>query len=387
MLKPANTVWFVLIALAALQTLSFAQPMLVPFSPINHPVSLPIEQRTQYRWNMGKGSWGESFVQGQMKRRGFKEIHEPKLPGGQGIDRIAIKRNAQGLIQEVKFLEAKTTNARPKLGQTKSGTQLSRNWLAKHIRAMSKSRDPAVRKLAMEIIAFRKQTNIPIEQWGELYHISTKTGKYTRYNPITKGVLSQNSIQRELIIIAKKIPSMKGWAMNTLANWDQISTQTMSGWLPQQPTHVSSKTVTKSILTTAKITNSAFRQLVKKAPIIVVVTVEGGFVAYDIYQYRKGKISTRQLQQNIITATAGTAGAIVGLKAGAAAGAWIGAPAGPWGVAIGGVIGGVVGGGAGYWGGSTISKSVTNQWYSSLDQALKEKVVNSIMERGFTLPL
>ena len=82
---------------------------------------------------------------------------------------------------------------------------MSRDWLASHIRKMRGSGDPELKKLATEIIKFRKQSGIPVEQMGELYHINPKDGTIVRKNPITNTVLSEEKIGRTLINIAKEI--------------------------------------------------------------------------------------------------------------------------------------------------------------------------------------
>ena len=362
-------------------TTILAQPMLIPFSPVNHPLSSPTLSRTKNTWNTAKGSWGETFVEGHLKLRGFKEVYEPKFRGGQGIDRIAIKRNAQGLISEVKFVEVKTTNAKPKLGNTKNGPQLSPSWLKKHLVAMRKSGDPALRKLALEIAAFRRQTGVRIENMGELYHISTKTGKYRIINPITEKILAEQSIHKNLKVIAKKSKQMQPWAKASLEAWEQIRTTTMTKWVAKIPPPNA-----PPVLTAAKATSQSFRQLARRGPVIAVILIEGYDTHHNIADYRQGKITRQQFHQAMIRTSGGVTGAWIGAKTGAATGAWIGSAGGPWGTGIGAVVGGAIGGAGGYFAGSYATGYGASAWYNRIDQRFKDAVCQSIIDDGFIPP-
>src|ERR1022692_4027918 len=57
------------------------------------------------------GDFGESFVDAGLRARGF-EVIDGNI-GGTGIDRIAVRRAANGGLTDIRFIEVKTRQAIP----------------------------------------------------------------------------------------------------------------------------------------------------------------------------------------------------------------------------------------------------------------------------------
>src|SRR5665213_4400107 len=191
--------------LTSLPQTTEARVNLIMSAPVNHPASRFVSRPTPYVWRTGVGAWGESFVRESLALQGYNEILEIKRLGGQGIDLIAIKRDAAGQIKAVKIVEVKTHRGKKaKLGSTKYGKQMSPTWLAAKFHEMHSSPNPIVRNLREEIHRFRKAQNIPLVQLGEVHEVNTRTGRYIRRNPINGGVLSNDSISHHLKRIQAK---------------------------------------------------------------------------------------------------------------------------------------------------------------------------------------
>jgi hypothetical protein len=126
--------------------------------------------RTTGLWRSQFGTWGEQLVDQSLKLRGF-EVREFKLPGNHGIDRIAVRRGrgSNGAILDMKFVEVKThRGSTPRLGQTRHGPQMSRKWLADHLRSLRGTANAADRALAKDISRHIKASGKPITHFGEL---------------------------------------------------------------------------------------------------------------------------------------------------------------------------------------------------------------------------
>jgi hypothetical protein len=180
------------------------------------------------------GDWGESLVEETLKLQGY-EVHQVKLPGNQGIDRIAIKRLETGEIFDARIVEVKThRGAMPRLGDTLSGKQMSEQWIADRLEAMRNSTDPAIQKLGNEIEAFRQEKGLPLEKLGEVQDINTRTGRYT----IRDAQLNEKasySIERNLKDIQKRLPEHRAWATSHLAEYDQIKATEIADYLEGKP--------------------------------------------------------------------------------------------------------------------------------------------------------
>ncbi len=371
------------------QTVGFHRSPLV-----DHPVHHPMEVRSAHRWRSSVGSWGESFAEQTLRMRGFNEIHEIKTGGNNGIDRVAVKRGADGAIKEVKYVEVKANrSSKPTLNRTKlSGQQMSRKHLADNLRKMRNSGDPSLRKLALEMSRFRRSSGVPVHKMGEVIHISTKTGRVTTYSGDLKSVKSVESAERLLKQIQRRGSSseVRRWAARSLARWDQIGAERMSSYLGKSAAQQSERTILLSsargvIAAEVAVENQAQRVLARKilqrvaGPIAFVASF--AFDAKELYDteyaYRTGAISERQRNIRILTTLGGAAGAFAGASSFGAAGAWLGAFGGPFAwitVPAGGFLGATIGGIGGYFGGSSIAKYGATAWYSSIDGAVRERL-------------
>ncbi len=113
-----------------------AQGIVAPVtSPVDHPLVAAHPVRTAGVWRQGVGRFGESLAGGSLRLRGY-EVIDMKLPGNQGIDLVAVKRSAAGSVADLRLIEVKTHygSSKPHLGQTRVGTQMSREWLADRLR-------------------------------------------------------------------------------------------------------------------------------------------------------------------------------------------------------------------------------------------------------------
>jgi len=157
---------FLLVAAFALVPASaLAQIAAVVASPVDHPVSIRPADLTPHGWRNKSGGWGETLIEEMYKIRGYDEVLEIKSPGGQGIDRLALKYDSAGELVDFRFAEVKTHfDGRAKLSTTKLGPQLSRKWLADKLRAMRNAGDARLRTFALDISRLRKQMGRPIDE-------------------------------------------------------------------------------------------------------------------------------------------------------------------------------------------------------------------------------
>jgi len=225
------------------------------------PLSSPSTVSTDFTpRHLRLAAWGESLAEEHLKFRGY-EVHDPKRPGGQGIDRIAIRRDASGRIAEVRIIEVKTrsTGARARLGMTNTGQQLSNKWIAHNLNEMRRSRDISMRSLAEEIIRYRKQTGIRYERMAELYHIVAQDQvKLTRFNPVTNRI----------------IPDLP------------IDQKALSNFVRKNPVPVSGG-VTKSVVRTGGRTLAILGRATIPVTVIGAGVFDIGFGAYGIYDTQR----------------------------------------------------------------------------------------------------
>ena len=383
---------------AILQAKSFASSS-SPF--VEHPVQHPLDGRTGYKWRTGVGSWGENLAQESLRLRGFNEIHEIKNASNHGIDRIAIKRGVDGKVVDAKFVEVKTTrSSKPTLGKTRSGGQLSRNDLARHLRNMRNSGDPSLKKLAVELGRFQRSIGRSVESLGELIHVNTKTGRITGYAADGKLVRYSVSIERLLKSLLAKahMPHVRDWASRTLAQWDQIRSTRMSMWLGKNVAQQSRA----AVLTTSGRAASASRvavlrqsrsavstRLIQRSAGRIALVVALAIDAKDLfdteYAYRTGRISVRERNVQLASTLGGMGGAFAGAWAGGATGAWLGGFGGPFAwatVPAGGFVGAVIGGVGGYFGGSAVAGYGATAWYNSIDASVRDKFETAWLNTG-----
>jgi len=355
-----------------------AQLATVVSPPIDHPVASPLALRTPYAWKTGAGAWGESFVEETLKLRGFGEVIEIKAPGGQGIDRVALKRDAMGKLTELRFIEVKTHRGQvARLSGTAAGRQLSRTWLAKKLQGMRSSPYLAVRELAREIATFHRGAGVPIERLGELHEINTRTGRYIRRNPLTRRELSNDAVERLVINIGRRthLPATRDWTSRTLAAWDQIRSASQGAWVRDPgvvAAGLSSQGPLQLLRASRRTTIRPFRRLTRLAGPVggaVALAAEAGDLYSEFAGYVRGEVSRRQL----VATTVRAGGGVFGASAGAAAGAWIGGSGGPiaW-VTVPARAG--VGGLVGYGAGSSVMNAAADSWYGRIDRSVQAGV-------------
>lgn len=128
------------------------------------------------------GDWGESVVENMLRERGF-EVVDPMI-GGQGLDRIAYKRGADGQLIDVRAIEvkARTDAGNPGLpGNSLDGKQLTDTKLRADLsRAASQHADPKVRGLAGEVERLYRAN--PDAVRVERHVLTVKDGRYTVYD-------------------------------------------------------------------------------------------------------------------------------------------------------------------------------------------------------------
>lgn len=372
-------VFFLCAAFALVPANAVGQIAAVIASPVDHPVSIRPATLTPHLWKNTSGAWGETLIDQTYKLRGYDEVLEIKSPGGQGIDRLALKYDSAGNLVDVRFGEAKTHfGGKAKLSNTKLGLQLSRKWLADKITAMRNSADPRTRTLALDISRFRKERGVPIESLGEFHDVGTRSGRYIRRNPISGAELSNDSIEHLLKRLESRASTRthESWVTRSLAQWDQIQQTGMTSAFGRQKSArlgILQRSSTTGLARATRTTASrSLRRLARAAgPIGVAVAL--AIDAHEIYShvaaYQRGEINRRDM----VIALSKSGGGIVGAGAGAATGAWIGTFGGPliWmTVPAGATIGGIVG----YFAGSTATGAVAQAWYSSIDEEVKNKV-------------
>lgn len=382
---------------------SAAYLALVVSPPVSHPVASPELPRNSYSWNQASGAWGESFVEQSLKLRGFQEVYEVKAPGGQGIDRIAVKRNPSGAMVDAKFVEVKThRGGAARLEKTKVGTQMSRRWLADKYRAMRNSPDLTLRKLAKEINDFRKTKGVPIERLGELHDINTRTGQYTIRDPLKRVERSSTSLERQWRQIQRRSTSAagRGLAAKSLTKLPQIRATSRNEWISGSGLPAGRSLAVRahrrallqsaqSASRTATMTAGAkpLQQFVRAAGPIgaaTAVAVESYGIYSDFGSYQRGEISRRQLVAVSIQRGGGIAGAFAGAAVGAQTGAWIGSFGGPLVLItapVGGVVGAGIGGVVGYFAGSEVAGAAAKAWYRTSTKTYSEVLTSGLLQR------
>lgn len=370
-----------------------AQGVIAPVSgPVNHPLVAAHPVRTAGVWRQGVGRFGESLASGYLRLRGY-EVIDMKLPGNRRIDLVAVKRTAAGTVTDIRLIEVKTHygSRQPHLGQTRVGTQMSRQWLADRLRALRASGEQG-RKLALDISRFRKAEGIPLERLGEVHDINLRTGEYTIRNPVSMAERAgPMSIERLLNRISghSTQPASQTWAMRHLSQFDQLRQAKMGNWLSASSSTRAFVRLTSTqiaLLEEKQALRGARRGLVRAAgrvALVVAVAMDAWEIYGHVRDYRLGKLSQPEFIIALARSGGGIAGAWSGAAGGARVGMQIGAHGGPWAwvtVPVGGVIGGAVGGVSGYFAGSYAGEFTAQAWYDSLDRNLRERVSGWLKE-------
>jgi len=377
--------WIAAALFSAVQSTQAGAQVIMPVEPaVNHPIVATNPVRTAVSWRRGIEGFGESLVSGSLKLRGY-EVLNSKVEGNQGIDLIAIKRNAAGTITDIRLIEVKAhyNDGLPHLGQTRYGLQTSRRWFDGRLLALS-SRGDEGRRLASEILRFRKAKGIPIEQLGEVHDINLRNMKYSIRNPATLTERAgPMSVPRLLDQITTRAPAYRPWALEHLARSDQIRESRMGTWLAESPSARAFDRVTSTRILSIEERQAlrgmgrALARSIGRIALVVAVAVD----AYEIYghirDYSSGSISRQEFVVAIARSGSGIVGAWAGATGGAFAGAWVGAFGGPFAwvtVPVCGFVGGAAGGIIGYLGGSYVGNAAAQAWYRFLDQKVKDLI-------------
>ncbi len=364
---------------------------------IQHPVNHPVELRSRGVWTTRTGAWGESLVEQSLRLHGFNDIREFKHGGGNGIDRIAIRRGANGRMADVKVVEVKTVRSSgPRLGLTRyGGTQMSEAWLAENVRHMRRSLDPANKQLASEISRFIRGR--PIESIGEVVHVDTRRLMLSTYSADGRSLRRTQSIPTVLSGVAKSRDDVaRSWAITERPKLAVIQTTSMGGWIAARPLLSNVRSSVRGgtgVATIASnggleasrggIVGTVMRRSVGRVVLVVSIAVDAKEL-WDIdSDYRRGAISSRMRNRRVVNRLGGMTGASAGASAGFAAGAYVGAFGGPaaWAtVPAGAFTGSVIGGVGGYFGGRTLAEAGASVWYASIDEPVRVKLDQTLFE-------
>lgn len=113
------------------------------------------------------------LIDDSLTGRGFTE-----LSNFGGADRIGVKRDQDGEVIDVMIVDVRMTtdSGLVEAAGTAQGPGSDRDWLAGKIRLMQVNPDPATRRLAREISAFRLREGRTPEQLGQFYLFNRRTG-------------------------------------------------------------------------------------------------------------------------------------------------------------------------------------------------------------------
>jgi hypothetical protein len=103
------------------------------------------------------GKFGEWFVRANLRASGF-EVYDANL-NDRGIDLLAVRRDAQGALVEVRPVEVKTRSrgAEARLDMTRDGRQLSAEWTDKRLARLAQEHpDSRLRQLASEVLSLKE---------------------------------------------------------------------------------------------------------------------------------------------------------------------------------------------------------------------------------------
>lgn len=361
--------------------------------PIPHPVALPLEGRSPSVWRHTLGDHGEYLVKQSLRSQGY-ELLDPKSGGNRGIDWIAVRRNGAGELIDAKFIEVKTHyGSGPRLGRTRSGQQMSRQWLAEHFRDMRRSPDPNVRHLTREIAQLRKARGVPIESFGELHDVNYALQRYSVQRTLTGTTLSTEPLDKVFARIRQQSPdrAVRRFARNHRRKLSQISATSMSGWLSQR--NVTLRFPSRSARALAAAAKSAAasqatRRIIRLAGPVgaaLAIAIDVSDAYRQFAGYRAGHVNFREFTVGLSSTVGGVAGAWAGAWGGVAFGTWVGSFGGPlaWITVPGGaIIGGVVGGIGGYVGGSAGGAVLAERWFQKIDDRVKSRVDLWILSSG-----
>ncbi len=330
------------------------------------------------------GKFGESFIGENLRASGY-EVHDANL-NDRGIDLLAVKRNPQGELVEVRPIEVKTRSrgVNFRLERTQDGPQLSAEWTDKRLAQLAVEHpNPTLRHLAAEVLTLKHSH--PERIRPQLHGLSIGDNAYQVFRVEPKsgaiqGLESGSSLTRFLkrLTEADVSPATRQAAVRHLQRFDQIQagipvrqasagaatarSVTPTGPAPKQVPGEAAKAVTEAAEAVAAESGVIAKALPVAAKTVAVAGmiadgVTRGYQAYQVErQFQRGEVSDRD---RVLAHTKNGGGMALGWTGAAALGsqgvAW-GSVFGPLGTAGGGVIGGV----AGYFGGEKLAEVVVD---------------------------
>jgi hypothetical protein len=351
---------------------AFAQP-LVP-----HPGLQPLPD---IGWSQQLGKFGESVVREQLRARGF-EVFDLNV-NSHGIDALALKRLPGGQL-DVRVVEVKTVTegAEFRLGETRSGQQLSESWIADRLRqAADKHPDARTRQVAGELL--ERYRAHPEQFKAELHGLSLREDAYRvlQADGRTRVVgrpADEGRITRLLQRLGEQAPSeeVRREALRHFRQLDQLrasvrpavagpttelgaAARSAAGELEGAAKVAVKTTAGAEVGVAAKGLKAASKGVVVAGAALEVY--ERGSRAVEVERkFDSGEITDKERvtehAKNVAGGVGGFSAALAVGEAGAVTGASWGAPLGPVGAAAGGVIGGVAGAVAGYVGGEKVGE-------------------------------
>ncbi len=392
-----NALWISVGLLLANASLVLAQGVAMPVCPpVDHPVVVTNPVRTSAVWRKNVEGFGEDLIRNTMELRGYK-MQNIKLPGNHGIDLFALKRNPAGQIVDLKIIEAKAHYGKgmPHLGQTISGKQMSRKWLADRLRALRNAGGEG-KTLARDISHFQKEQGLSILQLAEVHDINLRTGRYTIRDPITLRARSgPMSIEKLLKNVASRTRNLqiRAWSVRHLDRFDRILQARMQNWLGGSArSRVFGRLFGSRLVAVASKLSlrGAGRCLARCAGPIglaVAIAMDANEMYGHVRDYQRGSISRRECYIALASSGGGIAGAWAGAAGGAWAGGGIGAVVGvvlfdEITIPVGAFVGGVAGGIGGYFCGSCAGDAAARAFYGKLDEKVRNQVNQWVVNTG-----
>lgn len=174
------------------------------------------------------GKFGESVVRENLRASGF-EVYDANL-NDHGIDLLAVKRDTQGVLKEVRPVEVKTRSQGIdfRLDMTRNGRPLSSEWLETRLAMLAREHpDPAIRQLATEITTFKVAHAELVRPQLHGLSIGDDVQRVLRVDPRTgtvDGLVSEGRVTRLLkrLSEADVNPATRQAAIRHLQQFDQI---------------------------------------------------------------------------------------------------------------------------------------------------------------------
>jgi len=375
-----HIIGFTLLLLSPALAVAQTTEMIVP-----HPALETVSDGTQAMHpSQQLGKFGESFVRENLRASGY-EVYDANL-NGHGIDLLAIRRDAQGVLIEVRPVEVKTRSLGTdfRLDMTRDGRQLSSEWIDTRLAKLAREHpDHAIRQLATEITAFKAAHPEQVHPQLHGLSIGDDVQRMFRVDPRTgavDGLVSEGRVTRLLkrLSEAEVNPATRQAATRHLQQFDQIQasiparagTPAIAAELPATSAEACSVGKASQLVKGAEALPGASGEavaaesslLTKALPVAgKTLAVAGAILDVGVrthqacqveQQFQRGEISDRDRVVSHAKNGAGMAAGWGGAIALGSQGAGWGSALGPVGTVVGGVGGGI----GGYLGGEKLAQ-------------------------------